>query len=161
MPESIRSKYSSQTLNQIIRYFMRTILHFQNTGIEHLPLKHAFEEPIRSYLDTAMELIIDGQPPQVSRLILDAEYDALLGGGQIGTETALCLRWIKEASWHMHYDQDCYEYLLSTDNLWGNDVLEYAARTFYPNLPQEIKEKYQILELIKYIPPEIFRLDDY
>ncbi len=43
----------------------------------------------------------------------------------------------------------------------GNEVFEYASRTFYPNLPEEIKEKYKIHDLIKYMPKEAFRLDDY
>ena len=47
------------------------------------------------------------------------------------------------------------------ENLWGNEVFEYASLTFYPNLPEEIKEKYQIHDLIKYIPKEVFRLEDY
>ncbi len=60
-----------------------------------------------------------------------------------------------------NYDEDYYGYLLSTENLWGNGVSEYASRTFYPNFPEEIKEKYQINDLIKYIPKEAFKLDDY
>ncbi len=58
-------------------------------------------------------------------------------------------------------DVDYYGYLLSTENLWGNEVFEYASRTFYPNLPEEVKEKYRIHDLIKYIPKEAFKLDDY
>ncbi len=57
-------------------------------------------------------------------------------------------------------DVDYYRYLLSTENLWGNEVFEYASRTFYPNLPEEVKERYQIYDLIKYMPNEAFRLDD-
>lgn len=59
------------------------------------------------------------------------------------------------------YDDDYYGYILSTENLWGNKILEYASRTFYPNLPEEVKEKYQINDLIKYMPQEMFRLNDY
>ena len=161
MLESIKSKYSNKTLDKIICYFMRTILHFQNTGIENLPLKNDFAEPIKSFLDIAMDLIMDGQPPEILRLILESEYDVILSGGQISMETVLCLQYIKELSWHIHCDKDCYAYLLSTTNLWGNDVSEYASKTFYPNLPEEIKDRYKIKDLIKYIPPEVFRLDNY
>lgn len=161
MLESIRSKYANENLDKIICYFMKTILYLQNTGIEDLPLKNDFDEPLKTFIDIAIELIIDGQPPEISRLILDSEYDVILNNNQITVEEAINLRMIKELSWHIHYDRDYYEYLLSTDNLWGNTTFEYASRTFYPNLPGEIQRKYQIDNLIRHIPQEIFRLKDY
>ncbi len=106
-------------------------------------------------------MIIDGQPPEIASLILDAEYDAILSGAIVNAKTALSLRLIKELSWHIHYDKDYYGYLLFTENLWGNEVSEYASRTFYPNLPEEVKEKYRLHDLIKYMPKEAFRLNDY
>ena len=161
MQGSIKSRYGNEILDRIFRYFMRIVLHLQNSGIEDLPLENDFEEPLKSYMDIAVDLIIDGQPPEIARLILEAEYDAVLSGVSVSTKTAMSLRLIKELSWHIHYDDDYYGYLLSTENLWGNEVSEYASRTFYPNLPEEIKEKYQIHDLIKYIPKEAFRLEDY
>lgn len=148
MPESIRSKYGSKTLDKVICHFMRTILHIQKMGVENLPLENDLEEPLRSFLDIAIDLIIDGQPPEIAKLILDSEYDIILNNRQVDVETVLCLQFIKELSWHIHYDKDCYAYLLSTDNLWENDAFEYASRTFYPNLPEEIKERYHMSELI-------------
>ena len=161
MGTSIKSRYSNEILDRIFRYFMRMVLHLQNSGIEKLPLENDFEEPLKSFLDIAVDLIMDGQPPEIASLILDAEYDAILSGTAVSAKTALSLRLIKELSWHIHYDEDYYGYLLSTENLWGNDVFEYASRTFYPNFPEEIKERYQIHDLIKYIPKGAFRLDDY
>lgn len=161
MQGSIKSRYSNEVLDRIFRYFMRIILHLQNSGIENLPLENDFEEPLRSFMDIAVDLIIDGQPPEIASLILDAEYDAILSGVAVNVKTAMSLRLIKELSCHIHYDEDYYGYLLSTENLWGNEVFEYASRTFYPNLPEEVKERYQIHDLIKYIPKEAFRLDDY
>ena len=161
MGTSIKSRYSNEILDRIFRYFMRMVLHLQNSGIEKLPLENDFEEPLKSYMDIAVDLIIDGQPPEIASLILDAEYDAILSETAVSAKTALSLRLIKELSWHIHYDEDYYGYLLSTVNLWGNEVFEYASRTFYPNLPEEIKERYQIHDLIKYIPKELFRLEDY
>lgn len=161
MQVSIKSRYSNEVLDRIFRYFMRMILHLQESGIEQLPLENDFEEPLKSFIDVAVDLLIDGQPPEISDLILNAEYDAVLSSGRVSVKTAMNLRLIKELSWHIHYDEDYYGYLLSMENLWGNEVFEYASRTFYPNLPQEIKEKYQINDLIKYIPKEAFRLDDY
>ena len=161
MATSIKSRYSNEILDSIFRYFMRMVLHLQNSGIEKLPLENDFEEPLKSYMDIAVDLIIDGQPPEIASLILDAEYDAILSETAVSAKTALSLRLIKELSWHIHYDEDYYGYLLSTVNLWGNEVFEYASRTFYPNLPEEIKERYQIHDLIKYMPQEAFRLDDF
>ena len=111
--------------------------------IEKLPLENNFEEPLKSFIDIAVGLIIDGQPPETASLILDAEYDVILNTGAVSVKTAMSLRLIKELSLHIHYDEDYYSYLLSTDNLWGNEVSEYASQTFYPNLPEEIKEKYK------------------
>ncbi|MBD5452957.1 MAG: hypothetical protein HDR30_01340 [Lachnospiraceae bacterium] len=161
MQGSIKSRYGNEVLDKIFRYFMRIVLHLQNSGIEKLPLENDFEEPLKSFMDIAVDLIIDGQPPEISRLILEAEYDAVLSKAAVSVKTAMALRLIKELSWHIHYDEDYYGYLLFTENLWGNEVSEYASRTFYPNLPEEIKEKYQIHDLIKYIPKEAFRLEDY
>lgn len=158
---SIKSRYNNGVLDRIFRYFMRMVLHLQNSGIEKLPLENDFEEPLKSFIDIAVELIIDGQPLEIASLILDAEYDAILSGTSVSVKTAISMRLIKELSWHIHYDEDYYGYLLSTENLWGNEVSEYASRTFYPNIPEEIKERYQIHELIKYMPKEAFRLDDY
>ena len=159
--ETIKNRYHSKSFDELICYFMRTILHLQNTGIEKLPLNNNFEEPIKSFLELSIELIIDGQPPEISALILDAEYDVILNHNRITKETALNLQMIKKLSQHIHYDEDYYKCILDTCNLWGNEVFEYAARTFYPNLPTEIKDKYQIHELIKHIPDEMLRLSDY
>lgn len=161
METSIKSRYTNEILDSIFRYFMRMVLHLQNSGIEKLPLENDFEEPLKSFIDIAVDLIIDGQPSEIASLILDAEYDSILSGTVVSVKTAMSLRLIKELSWHIHYDEDYYSYLLSTENLWGNEVFEYASRTFYPNLPEEIKERYQINDLIKHIPKELFRLDDY
>ncbi len=161
MEASIKSRYSNEVLDRIFSYFMRMVLHLQNSGIEKLPLENDFEEPLKSYIDIAVDLIIDGQPAEISSLILDAEYDAILSGKAVSVKTVMSLRLIRELSWHIHYDEDYYGYLLSTVNLWGNEVFEYASRTFYLNLSEEIKERYQINNLINDIPKELFRLEDY
>ena len=64
MQGSIRSIYSNEVLNRIFCYFMRTVLHLQDSGIEKLPLENDFEEPLKSYIDIAVDLIIDGQPAE-------------------------------------------------------------------------------------------------
>ncbi|MDE6389568.1 MAG: GNAT family N-acetyltransferase [Lachnospiraceae bacterium] len=161
LSKSIKQRYHSSMSDEIILYFMRTILHLQKSGIENLPLVHFYKEPIKGFLDLAMELIIDGQPPEVAALILDTEYNVILQKGKLTSEAILSLRLIRELSWHIHYDEDYYGYLLMTDNLWGNKISEYASRTFYPNLPDKIKEKYGVCDLIKYIPQETLRLEDY
>lgn len=159
--KSIKQRYQCDVSDDIILYFMRTILHLQKSGIEDLPLEQSFPKPINDFLNLAIELIIDGQPPEVSTLILDTEYDMILHKEQMTSEIVLGLRLIKELSWHIHYDEDYYEYIFMTENLWGNRISEYAARTFYPNLPDVIKDKYHIHDLIKYMPQEMFKLEDY
>ena len=161
MKGSIKSRYSNGVLDRIFCYFMRMILHLQKRGIENLPLENNIEEPLKSFMDISVELIMDGQPAEITDLILNATYDAILSGSRVSAMTAMGLRLIKELSWHIHYDKDYYGYLMSTENLWGNEVFEYASLTFYPNLPEDIREKYQINDLIKYVPKEAFRLDDY
>lgn len=151
----------NEELDNIICYFMRTILHLQNTGIENLPIAGDFAEPIKSFISLAIDMITDGQPPEIARLILEAEYDVILSSGQVNRETALNLHVIKELSYHIHYDENYYDYLLSLSNLWGNTACRYASLTFYPNLPDEVKEKHQIYNLIKYIPQEMFKPNDY
>lgn len=159
---SIRSLgYDSTSLDPIICYFMRTVLQCQKFGVENLPLENTLDQPYKSFLDTAMQIFLDSPVPELARLILEAEYSAVLSCGQISTETALGLQLIKEFTWHIHYDEDCYQYLLSTENIWGNSAVEYASFTFYPNLPEDIKSKYHINDLIAHIPERMFRLDDY
>lgn len=159
---SIRSLgYDNEHLDQIVCYFMRTVLRLQRSGIKDLPLKNDLEEPYRSFLDTAMHLFFHSLRPELCHLLLDAEYDAFLNKGVFSAEEILGLRVIKEFAGHIPYDEDYYGCLLSTESLWGNTALQYAAFTFYPNLPEEIKDKYHIHELIQHIPESKLRLDDY
>lgn len=104
MKTSIKSRYTNEILDRIFRYFMRMVLHMQNSGIENLPLENDFEEPLNTFLDIAVDLIIDGQPPEITSLILDAEYDCILSGTAVSVKTAMSLRLIKELSWHIHYE---------------------------------------------------------
>ncbi len=161
MQGSIKSRYSTEILDRIFCYFMRVVVHLQDSGIEKLPLENDFQEPLKSFMDIAVDLVIDGQPAEIADLILNAEYDAILSSGKVSVDTVMILRLIKELSWHIHYDKDYYGYLLSTVNLWGNEVFEYASRTFYPNLPEDVQEKYQIYDLLKHMPEDAFRRDDY
>mgnify|MGYP000014809318 FL=1 len=159
---SVRSLgYDSEDLDRIICYFMRMVLQLQKFGVENLPLKNTLVEPYKTFLDTAIGVFLDSPDPELARLILEAEYDATISHGQVSTETALGLQLIKEFTWHIHYDEDYYNYLLSTENIWGNTAIEYASLTFYPNLPEEIKCKHHIHDLIAIIPEKMFRLDDY
>lgn len=153
--------YDSRALDDIICYFMRTALRYQKSGVEHLPVKNTLAEPYRGFVDTAMGVFLNAPLPELARLILDAEYDALLSRGPVSPETAMGLRLIKELTWHIHYDDACYSYLLATENIWGNTALEYATFTFYPNLPAEVRRKYHIDELIAHVPEKLFRPDDY
>ncbi len=153
--------YDNEMLDGVLCCFMRTILRLQETGVERLPVENCLPEPLKSYMEIAMRLLIGGIPPETSRIILESEYDTLLYGGNADIRTVMCLQMIKELSFHIRFDEDCYQYLLDTDNLWGNTALEYASRTFYPKLPAEVREKYGIDDLIRYIPREMLRLEDY
>lgn len=159
--KTIKDRYSNELLDEIFIYFMRTILHLQKNGIEDLPLENQFPEPVKAYLDFAMELLIDGQMPEIAGLLLQTEYDLILAKQDYDREIILNLHIIRELSLHLHYDTDYYGYLLSLGNLWGNRVSEYASRTFYQNLPEDIKERYQIHALIQYLPKEMQEPDNY
>lgn len=159
---SIRSLgYDSKNIDPIICYFMKTILRYQKSGMENLPLENTLDAPCRAFLDTSMQIFSEARSPELSRLLLEAEYDSILSCGAVSVETALGLQLIKELSWHIRYDDDCCGYLLSTENIWGNAATEYASFTFYPNLPEDLKDKYHIGDLIEQIPEEMFRLSDY
>lgn len=145
----------------IFCYFMRTVLCIQGSRVDSLPLDNNLTYPCKTFLDTAMKVFLTSLPPERFRLILEEEYDQVLERGKITIETAKGLQLIKELVWHVRYDKDYYHYLLSTENQWGDTAIEYARFTFYPNLPEEKKCEYHIPELIKHIPENMLRLDDY
>lgn len=159
---SVRSLgYDNENLDKVLCYFMRVILHLQKSGVEDLPLENNLPSPYKPFLDTAMEIFLKSPLPELARLILEAEYDAFLSNKPVTLEEVLGLQIIKELAWHIHYDDDYYGYLFSTENIWGNAAVEYASLTFYPNLPEEVKCKYHVKELIGHIPPNMFQLDNY
>lgn len=159
--KTIKQCYGGEELDQIFCYFMKTILRLQNSGIERLPVENDFSDPVKTFLTLAVELIMDGQPKEVSELVLNAEYDAILSKQERDGQELLPLLLIRELSLHIHYDQNYYDYMLGVSNLWQNAANEYAVRTFYPNLPEEIKEKHGVNDLLKYTPADIFRMDDF
>ncbi len=157
----IRNLYASEMSDQIFIYFMRTILHYEESGIERLPLWQDFAEPVHGYLKLAMDLITEGELPETSELILKSEYDVILKNNDCSLNLLLCLNLIWNISCHIHYDQDPCAYMLDLGNLWGNRVSEYAAVTFYPNLSKELQEKHQLTELVQRMPAHLLRMDDY
>lgn len=136
-------KHENKNLDLIFRYFMETILHIQQNGLDGLPLENPLPEPSRPFLDAAMGIFLEADPPELSRLLLEAEFAAACRQG-VTAEDALCFQLIKEISWHIYYGQDFYAYLFSTGNLWGSETSAYAAQCFYPRLPADIREKYKI-----------------
>lgn len=150
-------------LDQIICYFMRTALHIEKHGFLDLPLENPLEGPCKSFLDRCMEIFCECFVPEVSQLLLDAEYDAVLSQGPLTAEQTLCLRTIKELCWHIYYDQEGgpYSYLEHFVGL-GRQSNEYAWRTYYPNLPEDVRKALHVDEdLLAMIPRETLRLDDY
>ena len=153
--------YDSDNLDKIFCYFMRVILHLQKTGVADLPLENNLPSPYKPFLDTAMNIFLRAPLPELAHLILETEYDIFLRNKEITQEEVLGLQIIKELAWHIHYDDDYYGYLLSIEDIWGNAAMEYASLTFYPNLPEEVKCKYHVKELIEHIPSSMFQLDNY
>lgn len=161
---SIRSSgRDNPDLDQIICYFMRTILRREEGGVVDLPLENTVaKEPYRLFLDKCMDIFLQANPPELARLLLDAEYDALLSQGPLTAEQTLNLRAIKELCWHIYYDEDPCTYLDRTGNLWGRQANQYAWRTYYPNLPEEVRKSLHVDEdALAMIPREMLRLDDY
>ena len=155
---------SGGELDQIFIYFMRTLLHLYKSGIERLPLENPLErEPLRFFLDAAMEIVLHCLPPELGRMVLESEREAILSQGPVTAEDALRLRFIQELALSLQNRdfERFYDLFLSAQEWWGVPAMEYAALTFYPNLPAEIRRKYQIDNPIEEMKPEALRLDDY
>ena len=155
---------SGGELDLIFIYFMRTILHLYKSGIERLPLPNPLDrEPLRSFLDEAMDAVLDCLPPDLGRMVLESKREAILNQGPMTAEDVLRLRFIQELALSLQgRDFDLfYDLFLSSGEWWGEAAMEYAALTFYPNLPPEVREKYQIENPVEDRQPERLRPDDF
>ena len=84
-------------LDQIFIYFMRTALRIQKEGIVRLPLPNPLErEPLRCFLDDAVNALLNCLPPQLGRMVLESQREALLSQGPLTAEDVLRLRFIQE-----------------------------------------------------------------
>lgn len=120
-------------LDRVFCYFMETLLRIRRSGVAELPLPvEGLPEPCRGYLEKTMELFLGALPPELFRLLLEAERDAAAQGSPFPVNTCLCLRLIGELAWHIRCDEDPAYYLMSLENLWGREALAYANRVFYP-----------------------------
>lgn len=137
---SMRNQYGSELLDDIFIYFMRTALRLQKSGVEHLPVTFDGPEPVRQYLALAMDLLTGGEPPAVTGLILQTQYDRMLASPTQDMRLIPALRLIKELSEHIHFDACPFTYLLETANLWQEKANEFACRTFYVNLPPQLQK---------------------
>lgn len=63
-------------------------------------------------------------------MILQTEYDDILKSFDLRLSQIMQLQLIKEISQHIHYDKDCFAYLLSTSGLWQDKANEYATKPF-------------------------------
>lgn len=159
---SVRScGYDHDELDQVVCYFMRTILHLQKSGVEDLPLENPLQGECREFLDKVMEIVLSAHPPEIARMLLEAEKDAACVGRPLSVQKALCFQMMKELALHIYYDEDFYSFLLYTENLWGNSATEYATLTFYPNLPEEIQQKFGVWDMLQRIPENMLRKDDF
>lgn len=162
--QTLLLRRSGGELDQIFIYFMRTMLHLYQSGIERLPLENPLErEPLRSFLDAAMNVVLNCLPPQLGRMVLESEREAILSQGPVTAEDALRLRFIQELALSLQNRdfERFYDLFLSSQEWWGEPAMEYAALTFYPNLPADVREKYHIENPIEDMKPEMLRPDDY
>ena len=160
---SIRSMgRDNPELDEIVCYFMRTILNRQKSGIINLPLDNPLtQEPARSFLDQCMDIYCQACVSELAALLLDVEYDAVLSQGPLTARQVLSLRVIKELTWHIYYDEDPYTYLDTTGNLWGQKAMHYAWRTYYPNLPEDATTTPHLEDELAAFPEELRQPDDY
>lgn len=159
---NLRDEYSSESLDKILRYFMRTILRMEKGGLLSLPVQNDLTiEPLGSYLDLCMRFFTDAQPEEVSRPILESQYDFILSNSKLSPDIALQMWLIRELSLHIHYDADPCEFLFQTGNLWVDLADEFACRTFYPNMPPEWQKKYGVHIILQRMPEGFLRPEDY
>lgn len=164
MEKKLLLRRSGGELDQIFLYFMRTALHLQKTGIVNLPLDNPLErEPLRAFLDESVDVLLRCLPPELGRMVLESKRESILSQGPLTAEDALRLRFIQELALSLqNRDLDLfYRFFLSTQEWWGVPAMEYAALTFYPNLPAEVRERYHIENPIEEMQPEALRPDDY
>ena len=160
--ESVRKEFGSENIDRVLRYFMRTIIRMEKSGMLSLPPGNDIkDEPLRSYLELCMRFVTDAQPEEVARPILESQYNFILGNSKLSKETALEMWLARELSLHIHYDRDPYEFIFHTGNLWGNTAEEFACRTFYPNMPEKWREKYGVDAVLERIPEGMLRPEDY
>lgn len=160
--ENIRMEFGSEELDRIFRYFMRTILRMEKSGMLALPAENDLQaEPLGSYLDLAVRMITDAQPPETSRSILESQYDFILSHSQLSPDIALKMWLIRELSLHIHYDPDPSEFLLRTCNLWGDLAEEFACQTFYPNMSPQWQKSHGVYEIVENFPKHLLRLSNY
>ena len=151
-------------LDQIFIYFMRTALRIQKEGIVRLPLPNPLErEPLRCFLDDAVNALLNCLPPQLGRMVLESQREALLSQGPLTAEDVLRLRFIQELALSLQGRdmEDFYSLFLSTQEWWGQAAMEYAALTFYPNLSPEVRERHCVEIPIETMAPERLRPDHY
>lgn len=159
---SVRKEYGSENLDRIFRYFMRTILRMRKKGPLALPVENDLEgEPLRSYLDLAMQFFTDAQPQEVARPILESQYNFILANSKLSADMAMQMWLVMELSLRVHYDDDPCDFLFRTGNLWGGLAEEYAVRTFYPNMDQAWREKHGVDQVLAHVPADFLRPEDY
>ena len=156
---NFREEFSSSLLDSVLCHFMRTALYLGHNGLLDLPLPYKGPEPVASLVELAGDLIADAQPPEVTQLLLDAQYQELLAQGGLSLEELLALGTVRQLAMHLPYDPSPYEYLLSLENLFGDKAQEYYTFTFAPNLPPQVREHYGMDDFLQFIPKDKLRLD--
>lgn len=160
----LRSQYGSEHLDRIFIFAMRAYLHATKYGlfaVGQLPVVIHGEEAVVAddFLALAVELILQGQPPDIIDVVLEAEYQGIVKQNALTKQQILELYLIKVIIPPV-VQQHRLEMLNHYINLWKHDANQYANLTFFPNLSAQEREQMHVLE--KFLPPQdMWRLDDF
>lgn len=157
----LRKDYGNEEIDELFCYFMRTVLRIQKNGAVRIPIDVSFEEPVNTYLKTAVNLMEDAQPPEITELVLQIEYDQILLKNTLTKTQITLLVLIRELSKHIRFDKDMTGFLLSTGNLWNEKANVYATKTFYCNMPLEIQKREGFDFILKNIPESFLEPDNF
>lgn len=167
---NVRKDYGSKELDKLFVYFMKTILRVQKRGWMQIPIDMSFGEPVDGFLKTAVGLMEDAYTPNLFAFVLQVERAHIAAHHTLTKEQITLLVMIETLSMHIRFDETPSEFMLGDiEGLWYNNVPypgeisagEYATKTFYPNLPEDVQKKHRLDELLRTVPPDFLRPDDF
>lgn len=148
----LREDYGNEDIDELLCYFMKTVLRIQKYGGARIPIDVTFQEPINTYLEIAINLMEYAQPIEITELVLQIEYEQIFLNYKLTKTQITLLVLIKELSKHIRFDENRTDFLLSTSNIWNHKANTYATKTLYCNLPLEIQKREGLDSILKNIP---------